>query len=195
MIENNPTNVSSAFEILLEEVEAEINFTNRAGAKAFESRDYDKAKEVLERVAAITLFRDRLASMRSEWETMNEGQQEDEETRVERRNLGRLRRGIRTPEAAFRIPILQALVEMGGSGHIGDVLQRVEEKMRKTLKEVDDEPLASTPDLLRWQNTAQWCRNSLVREGLMKSDSARGTWEISEAGWRHLNSKVDERRE
>lgn len=34
MIENNPTNVSSAFEMLLEEIEAEIDFTNRTGSKA-----------------------------------------------------------------------------------------------------------------------------------------------------------------
>lgn len=45
MIENNPTNVSSAFEMLLEE--AGIDFVNNVGAKAFEARDYDKAKEAL----------------------------------------------------------------------------------------------------------------------------------------------------
>ena len=37
MIENNPTNVSAAFEILLEEVETEIDFIDRIGAKAFGS--------------------------------------------------------------------------------------------------------------------------------------------------------------
>ena len=36
MIENNPSNVSSAFEMLLEEVEAEIDFVNNVGSKAFE---------------------------------------------------------------------------------------------------------------------------------------------------------------
>ena len=44
MIENNPANVSSAFEILLEEVEAEIDFVNTIGAGAFSGRDYEKAK-------------------------------------------------------------------------------------------------------------------------------------------------------
>lgn len=32
MIKNNPTNVEAAFEILLEEVEAEIDFVNAVGA-------------------------------------------------------------------------------------------------------------------------------------------------------------------
>jgi len=33
MIENNPTNVSSAFEMLLEEIEAEIDFVNNVGPR------------------------------------------------------------------------------------------------------------------------------------------------------------------
>ena len=46
MIENNPSNVSSAFEMLLEEVEAEIDFVNGVGskAKAVEDLDHYKAK-------------------------------------------------------------------------------------------------------------------------------------------------------
>ena len=44
MIENDPGNVSSAFEMLLEEIEAEIEFVNGVGAKAFEERDYAKVK-------------------------------------------------------------------------------------------------------------------------------------------------------
>ena len=48
MIENNPTNVIAAFEILLEEIEAEIDFVNQVGAKSFEKRDYDRARDALE---------------------------------------------------------------------------------------------------------------------------------------------------
>ena len=60
MIENNPSNVASAFEMLVEEVEAEIDFVNNVGARAFEARDYDRAKEALERAGTITSFRDRV---------------------------------------------------------------------------------------------------------------------------------------
>jgi len=86
MIENNPSNVSSAFEMLLEEVEAEIDFVNGVGAKAFESRDYDKAKEALERSGTLTAFRDRVAALRKEWEEMAAvaERDEDEETRTAR---------------------------------------------------------------------------------------------------------------
>ena len=45
MIENNPTNVVAAFEILLEEVEAEIDFISQVGAKGFAKRDYERARK------------------------------------------------------------------------------------------------------------------------------------------------------
>jgi len=68
MIENNPTKVSSAFEMLLEEVEAEIDFVNCVGAKAFDGRDYYKAKEAMEGSGTLTAFRDQIAALRKEWE-------------------------------------------------------------------------------------------------------------------------------
>jgi restriction system protein len=71
---------------------------------------------------------------------------------------------------------------MGGSGRMSDVLDRVGGLMKNTLREVDHDPLASNPDLPRWRNAAQWARNSMVRDGLLKADSPRGIWEITKAG-------------
>lgn len=188
MIENNPTNVSSAFETLLEEVEAEIDFVNNVGSRAFEGRDYEKAKEALERAGVLTSFRDRVAAMRKEWDDMAAvaERDEDEETRAARRNLGKLRKGLRTPEAAYYHPILMVLERMGGSGKVAEVLDEVKEVMKAVLKDVDHQPLASSPDNPRWRNTAQWARNSMIKEGLLKADSPRGIWEITAAGRRAI---------
>jgi len=193
MIENNPQDVSSAFEILLEEVEAEIDFVNNVGSKGFEARDYERAKEALERAGVLTAFRDKLAALRAEWDAMAAAaeSQEDEETKAERRNLGRLRKGLRTPEAEYRVPILQVLAEMGGSAKAADVLEHVGQIMKPALKKVDFEPLASGPDNPRWRNAAQWARNSMVKEGFLKSDSPRGVWEITEAGKQLLEQRLD----
>jgi hypothetical protein len=109
------------------------------------------------------------------------------EARAARRNLGRLRRGLRTREEAYYRPILEALMAPGGSAPMNQVLDRVLQNMRSTLKDVDFEPLASEPDTPRWKNTAQWARNAMVRQGLLRNDSLRGVWEISEAGVRFLH--------
>lgn len=191
MIENNPTSVVAAFEMLLEEIEAEIDFVNRVGARAFEARDYDKAKEALERAAQVTGFRDKADALRREWENLfaREEDEEGTESHAARRNLGRLRRGLRTREEAYYRPILEALQSMGGSAQMSQVLDRVLQSMRGTLKDVDYEPLASEPDMPRWKNAAQWARNSMVKEGLLRNDSPRGVWQISEAGVRFLRGE------
>jgi restriction system protein len=192
MIENNPQDVASAFEILLEEVEAEVDFVNTVGSKAFEGRDYERAKEALARAGVLIAFRDKVSALRAEWRTIAAvaEQEEDEETKSERRNLGRLRNGLRTSEDAYREPILRILKEMGGSGRAADVLEKVGRVMKPRLKSVDFEPLASGPDNPRWRNAAQWARNSMVKEGLLKSDSPRGIWEITERGEHELRVEI-----
>ncbi len=183
MIENNPSNVSSGFEILLEEVEAEIDFFTRIGSRAFESRDFRKVDEARTQAEKVTAFRDKVAALRKEWGTISGSEtEEDEETKAERRNLGRLRKGLRTPEAAYYVPILKALIELGGSAKMQAVLDKVHKAMKPTLKDVDHEPLASDPDMPRWRNSAQWARNTMRQEGLIKDDSPHGTWEITQAG-------------
>jgi hypothetical protein len=191
MIENNPTSVVAAFDMLLEEIEAEIDFVNGVGARAFEARDYDKAKEALERAAQVTGFRDKADALRREWENLfaREEEEEDSEAHAQRRNLGRLRRGLRTREETYYRPILEALQALGGSAQMSQVLDRVLQAMRGVLKDVDYEPLASDPDRPRWKNAAQWARNSMVKEGLMRSNSPHGVWEISDAGRRFLRDE------
>jgi hypothetical protein len=184
MIENNPTNVVAAFEILLEEIEAEIDFINKIGAKGFEKRDYDRVKEAFDHAGKLTSFRDKVVALRNEWEslTMISADEDEQTVNTQRQNLGRLQRGMRTREAAYYKPILRALAENGGSCKMNLILDRVGILMKPILKSIDYEPLASDPDVLRWRNAAQWARYSMINEGLLKNDSPRGIWEISDKG-------------
>ena len=177
-------NASSGLEALRELVEAEIESAREAGHKALDDQDYEEVQEASERAAALVAFRDRVEDLRQEWEGLaaEAEDEEDEETRAERRNLGRLEHGLRTPESEYYRPILQVLAEMGGSGQVAEVLDRVGEIMEPVLKEVDDKPLASQGGIPRWRNAAQWARNSMVNEGLLKADSPRGVWEVSDKG-------------
>lgn len=191
----NQTNVLAAFEMLLEEVENEVELVNKAGGRAMTEGNYPRAEEALQQGRKLTGFRDEVAKLRRQWRELvaefDVEAGEDEETRAQRRDLGRLKRGVRTAEEAFRIPILRALDEMGGSGKTAEVLDRVGKMMKGTLGEVDFEPLPSTPDTQRWRNTAQWSRNTMVNEGLLRDDSPRGTWELSDAGRQVLTDAED----
>lgn len=193
MIENNFTSVTAAFEMLLDEIRSEIEFINRIGARAFEAGDYHKAQKAIERASLVTGFRDKVMAMRREWEnlfTRDEGE-EDTEGHTERRNLGPSQCGLPSREDAYYRPILEALRALGGSAPISQVLDCVLQNMRGTLNEADFEPIASNPDVPRWRKTAQWARNSMVKMGLLRNDSPRGIWQISDAGIRYLQSEIN----
>ncbi len=182
----NKNEVYTAFEILLEEIELVANQLNESGADAFRAGDYDKARRAIEEATRLADFREKVKALQHEWAGLAVGGLKVRRPKSRRIAKGRLERGLRTPEEAFRRPILEALAELGGSASIGEVLERVGAKMKSVLNQYDREPLASDPRSARWKNTAQWCRNTLVREGLMKSDSPHGVWEISDAGRKWL---------
>ena len=90
--------------------------------------------------------------------------------------------GAVTRRQAFRMPILNVLAGLGGRGFAADVLTRVENQMTGRLTALDRQLLPSGGQL-RWRKQADFERLAMVREGLLKSDSPRGMWELTEKGW------------
>jgi hypothetical protein len=92
----------------------------------------------------------------------------------------RITRGERTAQAEFRLPILRVLYENGGSGKTVEVLDRVGVIIGSKLTNADRAKL--THGEIRWRNTAQWERNVMAEEGLLKKNSPRGVWELTDKG-------------
>ena len=90
-----------------------------------------------------------------------------------------------TPAHNYWPVILETLVELGDSARSEQVLDRVGQKLERVLTAADREMLPSGVDV-RWRNRAAWQRYHMVRQGLLKSDSPRGVWEIAESGKRWL---------
>lgn len=90
------------------------------------------------------------------------------------------------PHRGLRIPILEALIEMGGKGKVSDVLKRVEGKMKNKLGRADYQRLETGE--VRWRNRARWERLNMVNEGLLRSDSPQGFWEATSKGRDFYNS-------
>ncbi len=190
MTKQDDTGVDAAFEILLEEIGKVIEEVNQSGARAFADGKLDIAKQLLSQAQTLTDFRSDVLSLRERWDRLYAVQDEEVKAIVSKRDSGRLKKGLRTKETLYYVPILEALSEMGGRGEIGEVLDRVYGIMRSYLKPVDKEPLPSDPNTPRWRNAACWARNSMVKEGLLRNDSPRGVWEITDAGrqWLQRNS-------
>jgi hypothetical protein len=178
--------VHVAFELLLKELESVADTLHDQGAEAFRRGDLERVKQASTEAEQLAQFREKVKALQNEWATLRAQPLRPRRSKALQRTQGKLPPGLCTPENAFRKPILEALVELGGSAPLEDVLDLVERKMKNVLNAYDKEPLPSNPRQIRWRNAAQWCRAKLVREGLIESGSPRGTWEITEAGRRWL---------
>ncbi len=98
------------------------------------------------------------------------------------------RRGERTPQQEFIIPILLVLQKHGGRAASAVVIEDVGKLMEHCFSDVDKQPLKSDYHEIRWQNTVRWARNDMVHElGFLRSDSSHGIWEITDKGRIYLN--------
>ncbi len=95
-------------------------------------------------------------------------------------------KGPKLPQKEFRLPLMEVLLELGGSAQVRDIREKLEPRVKPRLHEADYDPVSTGEP--RWWNAACWERNDLVKEGLFRNDSPRGTWELSDEGRRHLSS-------
>ena len=98
----------------------------------------------------------------------------------------------RTPQQEYRLPILRALVDLGGKARVDHVLNKVHTAVKSRLKPIDLETVSS--GTARWRNAAQWERFVMIQEGLLKPSARKGDWEITETGRRYLERARSEQR-
>jgi hypothetical protein len=97
------------------------------------------------------------------------------------------RRGNKLPQKEFRVPLLETLRDLGGKSAVKIIRERIEPKIAARLSEADYAPVSSGDP--RWWNAVCWQRHDLVKDGLLKNDSERGVWELSERGKQFLGSR------
>ena len=180
----NTDEVHSCFIMLIEELQAVANEVRESGARCFQTGDYEEARRALDLSALLDNFIAKARALQQEWTGLAALCAAG--SRRQPGITGRLARGLRTPRDAFRRPILEVLVELGGQGTVSEVLRLVEKKVTSTP--YDHERLPSDPRITRWKNTAQCCRLLMVQEGLLEGNSPRGVWEITKRGRAALES-------
>lgn len=204
--------VEVAFEILKEEIDIAINDLSERIAKLSKQQEFDKAKALIEVGQNVKEYKEKVIALKKKWQEIFEREEIRNETfetstqknddelinsesvqRVIKKVKGRLKKGMRTPNEEYVIPILESLIELGGKGEIGQVLKRVYEKMKVKLTWYDMQKLPSKA-AIRWENAAQWVRFYLVRQGYLSKDSPRGVWEITDKGREYYKAIINQDR-
>jgi hypothetical protein len=166
---------------LLEELNALINDLTRRSEQLFHLASYDQANKAINHIKEISAIQANVSILREKWSQI-ELPPRAELTDQNARPSHPIRQGLRTPNKAFHLPILRALVQLGGSAPIQTVLDRVHGMMKNQLNDYDYQSLPSSPHAIRWENNVQWARYELVKQGYLAADSPRGVWEITTAG-------------
>jgi hypothetical protein len=174
-------NPKEAFDTLIKTANVELEKTQQAGAAYFASGDTVHIREAADRVERIQSLIQALHQLQGQWKQLIPYQTPSAPPLPFDPPKQRTPPGLKTPQEQYRLPILQALVEMGGKARTGRVLDRVGELMAGILNDFDRERLPQGRDI-RWRNTAMWERLDMVKEGLLSDQSPNGTWEITEAG-------------
>ncbi|MBF0234501.1 MAG: hypothetical protein HQK65_15890 [Desulfamplus sp.] len=85
----------------------------------------------------------------------------------------------KTDSATLQKYIIEALSKMGGSGTVSDILSKIELKLEGKMLPGDLE-LRQDGRTVVWRNNVQWQRMLMVKEGILRSDSPKGIWELNE---------------
>lgn len=189
---SDQSDVSTALGLLRDSLaEEELRIRNE-GAKAMQGGDYDTATSVIEFAKRLLTFQKKVEGLVTEWdelEDLRDAASPAVQEIVSKRFFGKRRKGEITPHTDFYRPILEALVEMGGSGKTRLVLDQVGKLMKDALKPLDYDVLKSDGKSIRWRNAAQWARNTMVNEDGRMKKSKNGIWEISDKGRKWLKSQ------
>lgn len=89
----------------------------------------------------------------------------------------------------IEIPLLAAIVHLGGEAKPRDVYPLVTQKFPDLTAEEQDERLESSPSTRKWHNLVQWVRQALVQSGEIDG-STRGVWRITPAGRLRLEESL-----
>lgn len=88
--------------------------------------------------------------------------------------------GAILPEQEYLEPLLRVLHERGGRAPAREVIEEVGHRLNDRLTPLDKQPVSSGG--VRWQNRVQFARLRLIDRGLLKRQSPRGLWELTEQG-------------
>ena len=182
--------VSTALGLLRDSLSEEEERIRNEGAKAMQGGDYDTATSVIEFARRLLTFQKKVESLVGEWdelEDLRDAASPAVQEIVSKRFFGKKKKGEITPHTEYFPYILQVLVEMGGGGKTKAVLDWVGDLMKGVLKPQDYEFLKSGKTQVRWRNSAQWARNTMVNvDGRMVKNGKNGIWEISDKGRKWL---------
>lgn len=104
----------------------------------------------------------------------------------------KLVKGLKTPEKAFVFPVIDTLMEFGGTAPRKQVVQIVYEKMKHILNDYDLLPMSYNKYVPRWKDTLHWVKLNLLERGILARGTEKGIWALTDYGKAYYAMHKDE---
>jgi hypothetical protein len=208
-LEERRSDVAEAFELLIDALEEERRRTAENLSQVALTEGVEAAQRVLQRLKFLERLKIEAQRLYENWQNGQMTQSEflsREQVLIEPERQGRdptvewLHNLVATqkpkrlsggmPGYAFRPYILKALAKLGGSARTSDVIKLVEEMVRPYLSPIDLERLPSGGNY-RWRNRVLRERFRMIQDGLLRGDSPKGIWELTELGWQEARKLME----
>jgi hypothetical protein len=198
--------VSNAFDMVLAKIQETIDALNSSVIESSQAEEFEQVQKLAAKGQQIVQFRERVLDLQTEWnrsvaapappaaplppDTLTSRAQQmetdfsDELDMPEPADDDEAELDIPAKQKEdFYVPILGALIDLGGTARADEVLEKLEDTM--AFGSHDLKARAAGP--IRWKHIAHQARHDLVHEkGFLSPLSPRGVWEITEAGRNYL---------
>jgi|LSQX01.3.fsa_nt_gb hypothetical protein len=182
------SDVDYALQILREETQALLNDVRKRGASAYVAGDHDTFREIDSQRQSLERFSHDVEALWAGWQSLFEEEAREQQKRT---SEGRVSPDSILEERTYVFPILEILTDAGGTVQVDHVLQRLDAMIGHRLTPLDRAPISNGG--MRWHNRAHWVRRYMVLAGMLRADSPRGKWQITDEGRRALAQQdIDE---
>jgi hypothetical protein len=141
--------------------------TRLAAALGFQSDAASVLKQLLGE------FEDILKDLKARLGISENGNSEPKKPQAKRQRLPK------TDSKILREHLIQVLQNLGGRARAGEALEAMGGQLEGKLLSGDLEWRESAREYV-WQNNVRWERDRMVHDGVLKTDSPRGFWELNE---------------
>lgn len=196
-LNKNKEEIVSSFSSLFENVDNLISDMKLHSSEEILNGSVVEAQKLVSQILPYQKFYDKLIGAKKVFDDINKVPQEEIELakeKIEALDQEEIEKEVEeaneesdiTSQINFRIPVLKALIFLGGSSEEIEVTDFVKKEMKKKFTEKDLE-IPEGEEKERWLSNLYFETATMIDEGLLANESSNKNWEIAQKGIDYLS--------
>jgi len=180
--------INNAFDTLISVIESAIKALNEKSAGLITNNQYQAARDYLAKAEEVTKLHLQVRALLDQWKKLDIALELAPEPVDEAfmTSSSRIKSGVAHGLSFYKMPILKALVKLGGSSKRKFIFDEVKANLAGQMNEYDLQNTAHSSRSIRWIHATAKAGDALEKEGCITRDRSKGEWTITEVGLKQL---------